>query len=208
MKSMEDIAEKIIESAEGLFLKYGIKSVTMDDIARDLAISKKTIYQFFKDKTEIVVKVAQSHMEREKDQIEEIHNRSANIIEELIMMTRCMKENHMKTNPSVFVDLRKYYKKGWQVYLDYKNKVFYKSILSSLKRGIAEGVFRSDINVEILATMRLELIQLSFNDDIFPRDRFDFTDVHQQLSEHFIYGILTAKGKELLENQLIKQQEK
>jgi len=205
---MEDIAEKIIESAEGLFLKYGIKSVTMDDIAKDLAISKKTIYQFFKDKTEIVVKVAQSHMEREKQQIEEVHSRSANIIEELIMMTRCMKENHMKTNPSVFVDLRKYYKKGWQVYLEYKNKVFYKSILSSLKRGIKEGVFRPDINVEILATMRLELIQLSFNDEIFPREKFDFTEVHQQLSEHFIYGILTVKGKELLENQLIKQQEK
>lgn len=205
---MENIAEKIIESAEGLFLKYGIKSVTMDDIAKDLAISKKTIYQFFKDKTEIVVKVARKHMEREKQQIEEIHSQSANIIEELIMMTRCMKENHMKTNPSVFIDLRKYYKKGWQVYLEYKNKVFYKSILSSLKQGIKEGVFRPDINVEILANMRLELIQLSFNDDIFPRDRFNFTEVHQQLSEHFIYGILTIKGKELLENQLYKQQEK
>jgi TetR/AcrR family transcriptional regulator, cholesterol catabolism regulator len=205
---VEEIAQKIIASAEGLFMKYGIKSVTMDDIARDLAISKKTIYQYFKDKTEIVVKVAHSHMAREKNQIEEIQSKAANIIEELIMMTRCMKENHMKTNPAVFLDLRKYYKKGWEVYLEYKNKVFYKSILTSLKRGIAEGVFRPDINAEILATMRLEIIQLSFNDDIFPRDKFDFTEVHKQLAEHFIYGILTIKGKELLEKQLIKQQEK
>lgn len=205
---MEDIAENILESAEALFMKYGIKSVTMDDIARELAMSKKTIYQYFKDKTDIVVQVARRHMEHEKQQIEDINNQSANIIEELIMMTRCMKENHMKINPSVFMDLRKYYQRGWQVYLEYKNKVFYKSILASLQRGIAEGVFRSDINVEILATMRLELIQLSFNDEIFPRDKFNFTDVHQQLSEHFIYGILTEKGKVLLKEQLIKQQKK
>lgn len=170
----------------------------MDDIAQSLAISKKTIYQYFKDKNEIVNTVAKVHMEKEKREIEEIHQQSGNIIEELFQMAQCMKKNHQRINPSVFYDLKKYYKKAWQIYLDYKNRVFYKSIISSLNRGISEGVFRPDINVDILATMRLELIQLAFNDEVFPRDKFDFAQVHQQLGEHFIHGLLTEKGKRLL----------
>ena len=197
---MEEIKNKIVESAEGLFLKYGIKSVTMDDIAKDLAISKKTIYQFFKDKTEVVNSVARNHLEKERQEIEEIHAKAENIIEELIMMTRCMRDNHMRINPAVFLDLKKYYKSAWQIYLKYKNSVFYQSIVKSLERGIREGYFRKNIDIEILATIRLELIQLSFNDEIFPRDKFNFIEVQNQISDHFINGILTTKGKELLEN--------
>lgn len=204
---MEEIKEKIIEGAADLFLKYGLKTVTMDDIARHLAISKKTIYQYFNDKNELVNTVAKMHMELEKKQIEEIQNQTSNTIEELIMMTKCMRENHNRINPVVFLELKKYYKKAWQIYLEYKSNVFYQSILSSLKRGIAEGVFRSDINVEILATMRMELVQLSFNDDIFPRDKFDFREVQNQLSQHFLNGLLTIKGKEQIENYYKKYQE-
>jgi len=204
---VEEIKEKIIEGAADLFLKYGLKTVTMDDIARHLAISKKTIYQYFNDKNELVNTVAKMHMELEKKQIEEIQNQTSNTIEELIMMTKCMRENHNRINPVVFLELKKYYKKAWQIYLEYKSNVFYQSILSSLKRGIAEGVFRSDINVEILATMRMELVQLSFNDDIFPRDKFDFREVQNQLSQHFLNGLLTIKGKEQIENYYKKYQE-
>lgn len=167
----------------------------MDDIAQELSISKKTIYQYFKDKDELVNTVAREHMEKEKQELHHVHSQARNTIEELVLISRCMRENHMRINPVVFWDLRKYYRSAWEIYQEYKKGVFYQSIKKSLERGISEGFFRSDINIEALAILRLEQIQMTFNGEIFPGEKFDMMEVQKQLFEHFIYGLLTEKGR-------------
>ena len=191
---MQEITQRIIEQAGTLFLKYGIKSVTMDDISAELSISKKTIYQYFKDKNEIVSKVAEIHLQQEKDRMEEIRSKASDAIEQLYIYSSCLREMLEGMNPAVLYDLRKYYKTAWNIYLDFKQKVFYHAIADILKQGIKEGYFRKDMDIEVLSILRLEEFQMTTDDSLFPMERFDLKQVQIQLFMHFVYGIVTEKG--------------
>lgn len=180
-------------------MKYGFKSITMDDIARHLSISKKTIYQFFSDKDDLVYTVTEIHLEQEQKDFECIHLEAGNSIEELFLVSKCLRKNLSDMNPSVLFDLQKYHSKAWRKFLDFKERVFVTGIKACLEKGIKEGNFRSNINVEVMAKLRMEQVQLAFNEDVFPRDKFDFKEVQMQIFEHFIHGITTPQGEELLE---------
>lgn len=202
-----EVQEKIIIAADELFMRYGIRSVTMDDIARHLSISKKTIYQYFKDKDEIVCRVTKAHLEKEKEEFDAIKKESINSIQELFLLSRCLRKNIINLNPSLLFDLQKYHSRAWNIFIEFKEKVFKNSIVETLKRGIKEGYFRKDIDPRVLAIMRLEQVQMTFDDRVFPRAEFDFAKVQMQLFDHFLHGILTTHGKELLEVYIKNQVE-
>lgn len=194
-----DIKDRILRGAEELFMKYGVRSVSMDDIARHLSVSKKTLYHYFADKDEIVTMVLVFYMERDVKQYQGFHDTSKNAIEELVKISACMKRDLQKINPSLLFDLQKYHAKAWSVWLGHKHVHIKDNIIRNLKQGIDEGFFRPDLNVEVLATMRLETIQFTFDDRIFPADKFSLSEVNMQIFEHFVYGILTDKGRKVYE---------
>lgn len=191
------IKEKIQRGAEELFMRYGVRSISMDDIARHLSVSKKTLYQHFADKEDIVTLTCQGHLHRNAGEFENIHKTSRNAIEELVQLSVCLKRNVQDMNPSLLFDLQKYHPKAWRVWLDHKNKFIRESVVRNLKQGIAEGYFRPDIDPEVIASMRLEMVQLAFNEEIFPREKFRLADVHMQIFDHFVMGLLTDKGRKL-----------
>ncbi|AHM58298.1 TetR family transcriptional regulator [Flammeovirgaceae bacterium 311] len=195
-----DIRQNIITTAEELFIRYGFKRVTMDDIAREMSISKKTIYQFFTDKNEIVCAATEEHLRREEEQMEQLEEESENVIEFLVKCTKMIRQHVATVNPSAIMELQKYFPDGWNIFLHYKKKVFVNSLMRSLIRGQEEGYFRPDFNPEILAMLRMEEVQLCFDNRVFPRNRFDFTEVQVQVFRHFIEGLMTAKGRDLLED--------
>jgi TetR/AcrR family transcriptional regulator, cholesterol catabolism regulator len=199
-----DYKEKLLKGADELFMKYGLRSVSMDDIARHLGVSKKTIYQHFADKDEVVVSVAKSLMAKQKDQFEVIASSSKNAVEEMVKISFCLKEDMKNINPSVLFDMQKYHQAAWNEWLNFKQKYIRQNIIRSLKKGIAEGYFRDDINLNILAVMRLEQVQMAFDNSIFPRDQFNIPEVQAQLFDHFIYGVFTEKGKKLYEKYKIQ----
>ena len=92
-------------------------------------------------------------------------------------------------------DLQKYYPKAWAVWLEFKRMCIYDSIKKNLDQGIAEGFYRPEINTEILSIVRMALIETAFDDKTFSHDKFKMTEVQMQIFEHFVYGILTEKGK-------------
>lgn len=194
--------EKILNVADELFIKYGVKSVTMDDIARELSISKKTIYQFFKDKNEIVKEFTLSQCNCRRDDFEEIPQKSRNSVEALIMVTKCIRQNVLTLNPLLLMEVKRYYNDAWNIFLEFKEHTFYKSLEKTIIRGINEGYFREEINPEIIAIMRMEQVQSCFDPKVYPTDRFDFKEVQMQLLDHFIYGLLTPKGQKLFNNYL------
>ena len=147
----EQIKEKIISESIGLFMQFGMKSVTMDDIARHMGISKKTIYQNFKDKEEIILSATERYLESELKVMESLQNISENAVEHLYKITVCIRDRMKNTNNSVLYDLKKYYTSAWAKYVAYKHDVIFKSVLGTLKEGIEEGWFRGDINPEIMA---------------------------------------------------------
>ena len=200
-----NIKSRIIEGAKELFTRYGVRSVSMDDIARQLSISKKTIYQYFKDKDEIVTKAVQAHMEFEKAEYEEIFDSSHNAVEELSKVCKCLRKDFHEMNPSLLFDLQKYHPKAWKVWLEFKNEHIRDAIANNLKRGIEEGHFRKEIDPEFLAVLRVEQVQLVFDNQIFPSDKFNLKETQMKLFDHYVHGIVTEKGKKLYLEYLEKE---
>lgn len=192
-----DNKEKILRGAEDLFMKYGVRSISMDDIARHLSVSKKTLYQHFADKDELVVLVLKSHLERNTKEVDTILETAGNSIEELAKISACMKRNMQGLNQTMMFDMQKFHPKAWNVWIEFKQKYIRESVISNLKRGIQEGHIRPDVDPEIIAALRIELIQLSFNPDVFPREKFNMVEVHSQLFDHFVFGLVTEKGRKL-----------
>lgn len=201
----QDIKDRILRGAEELFLRYGVRSVSMDDVARHLSVSKKTLYQYFADKDEIVTMVASYHMEKDQKQYEGFRLTAKNAIDELVKISGCLKRDFQKMNPSLLFDLQKYHAKAWAAWLSHKQKYIRDSVVRNLKQGIEEGFFRPEINPAVLAKARLELIQLTFNEDIFPSVQYNLAEVNSQLFDHFVYGLLTDKGRKVYEKY--KQQQ-
>jgi AcrR family transcriptional regulator len=192
----QESRERILAESVGMFLQFGFKSVTMDDIARHLSISKKTIYQHFRDKDEIIKLATEYHIKHEIQEVQTIQQQAENVIEELFMLSRCIREKLKSTNLNVLYELQKHFPAAWQVYQKFKEEVLFRMIVDNLTAGIEQGYFRKEINADILARLRMEEIQIAFNRDIFPAIQFEISTVHEQFFNHFIHGILTAKGLE------------
>ena len=108
-------------------------------------------------------------------------------------------------NPALLFDIQKYHPRSWDLWIDYKNNYIRNYVLKSIERGKREGFFRSTLDAETLATFRIETVQMSFDDRIFPHDKFNFTEVQMTLFDNFVHGLLTVKGHEIYQN-LIKSQ--
>lgn len=178
-------------------MKYGIRSISMDDIARHLAVSKKTLYQHFADKEDIVVLACKAHLAKNAWEFEAIRASARNAIDELASISVCLKQTMHDMNPSLLFDLQKFHPRAWKEWISYKEETVRSSVVRNIKQGIEEGYFRPEIDPEVAATMRLELLQLAFNEEIFPRERFRLPDVQLQIFDQFVYGLVTDKGRKL-----------
>ncbi|SHM00267.1 TetR/AcrR family transcriptional regulator [Mucilaginibacter sp. OK098] len=190
--------ERIIQGGEELFLTAGIKSVTMDDIAKHLGMSKKTIYQFFKDKNELVIALVKKKLKEDEDQIAEIMSKSGNVIEEMINMMKCSEDIFSRINPIVIHDMQKYHPEAWAEFQKFKADVLISTLEELLTKGIKQSYIRPDIDVKIIARMRVSQVEMGFNTNIFPMAEFNPWKVQVQFLEHFNYGICTLKGYKLL----------
>ena len=199
------IKEKILNGAVGLFMKYGLRSISMDDIARHLSVSKKTLYQHFADKEDLITVVLSAHIEENRKQYEAITENSANAIDELAQISQCLRKDMAETNPSVLFDLQKFHPKAWEAWLDHKNRYIRESVVRNIKQGVEEGYYRAEVNPDVLAATRIELISMGFDQNIFPPSTFRLAEVQSQLFDHFVYGLCTDKGKKLYQKHKEQQ---
>jgi AcrR family transcriptional regulator len=193
----QDVKEKILKGAAGLFTRYGIRSISMDDIARHLSVSKKTLYQHFADKDELVTMVTQSHLETNRKVYEAITEHSENSIDELAKIGSMLRRHIEDQNPQLLFDIQKFHPKAWNVWVDYKSNFIKSSIVRNIERGINDGHFRPEANAEILAMLRLASIQICHDEQVFESDKFSLADVQSQVFEHFVHGLCTEKGRKL-----------
>lgn len=189
----DPIKEKILVESQKLLWKYGVRTITMDDIARRLGISKKTIYQHFVDKEDIVYQVISHHLGNEMCEVDKLMKVAANPVEEMLLVSEMMRRHADAVNPSLLVDVQRYYPKAWAVFLEHKENRILKDITDSLKRGVEQKFYRTDIDLETMARLRVELIQLGFDDRVFPHTK-DVMVLQDQLLHHFVRGILTDAG--------------
>jgi AcrR family transcriptional regulator len=190
--------ERILLGADELFSRYGLKSVTMDDIARHLGMSKKTIYQFYEDKDAVVMAWTNRELESHMKACDSVESDAKNAVEEIMHMMQYFGKVFSRLNPSLFHDMQKYYPKVWNIYKDFKNKSANDQIIRNLEKGKSEGLYRPDINNKIIARLRMEEVEMAFNPHYFPHGQFSMVDVQMQLLDHFMHGICTIKGHKLI----------
>lgn len=191
-----DIKDKILNGTEELFMRYGVRSISMDDIARHLSVSKKTLYQHFADKDDLVENVTRQMLEQNFQECERIRKGANNPIEELATISLWMKKSMEEINPTMLFDLQKFHTKAWNIWLDFKNKFIQDEVMRNLTVGIEEGYIRP-VNKEIMSILRVEFVQMGFNQDIFPREKFSLAEVQSQIFDHFVFGLVTEKGRKL-----------
>lgn len=199
--------QRIVEKAQELFFRYGLKSVTMDDIASNLGASKKTIYLYFKDKDHLVDAVVQREIEQDMHECTSIACSCDNAVQEVFRGFDMLQEMLTTMNPAIIFEMQKYHPEAYKKMNAHKNKFFVNIVKDNLIKGIKQGYYREDINVEIIARYRVESIFLGFNPDVFMHGKFTLLQIEMELMEHYLYGISTTKGQKLI-NKYKQQREK
>ena len=193
-----EIKDRILNHAQQLFMRNGIKSVSMDDIAADLAMSKKTLYKWFENKDQIVEASMARHLAGTQNECTVMINAASSAIDELFQMLAWIKQEFGNVHPSIFYDLRKFHPATWQLWQAHKTEFILSQIKENLRRGIEEGLFRADLDMEVLARLRLAQIELQFDPELYPTRDFATERVSVALLEHFMLGVATIKGHKLI----------
>ena len=191
--------ERILDTAFGLFRQYGTRSITMDDIATRMGISKKTLYAHFVDKDDMVVHAISRFLEVIQEEERVLRANAANAIEELFEVMNMMDERLRNMNPVIMLDLQKFHSKAFLVFQEYRNNSLRTVIRENLERGISEGLYRKDLEVNILTQFRIASAMLCFQPEVFPIAGFEMGKVQRVLLEHFMYGVASAEGLKLIE---------
>lgn len=179
-------------------MRYGIRSITMDEIATTLGISKKTIYQFFTDKDDLVFAVIQQEIAKNENECLQFRNDALDALHEIFLAVEDLEELLAYTNPLMLYDLEKYHPRAFQKIKDYKYQFLHTATIENLRRGIEEGLYRKDIQMDIVAKSRVEAAFLVFNVDLFPHSRYSMSQVNFELALLFMHGVATEKGKQLI----------
>lgn len=190
-----------------MFWKFGVRSVTMEEIAKQLGISKKTIYQHFSDKEQILYQVIQHKTSRNQSEMDCMVTDTANPVEEILNVLNMMQKNADQVSPNLLMDIKRYYPQAFSLFRQYKEGQIMRSILENIQKGILQGLYRADMNPAILARLRVEQIELAFNHDLFPSDQYSMHDVQAELIHHFVRGMLTEKGFEVYNQYVNKGKE-
>jgi AcrR family transcriptional regulator len=190
---------RILFKARDLMTRNGVKHVTMDDIASQLGISKKTIYQFYKDKDALVMAVVNFELEEQSLKCQRTQDMADNAVHEMFMILEDIQQMFKNMNPMTMNELAKYYPEAFLRIQNHKDEFMHKIIKTNLIKGIEQGVYRKEIDPEILSIYRLETSFVPFNVQLYPYSKFDIGKVTLQIIENFIYGVMSIKGIEFME---------
>ncbi|RZL36796.1 MAG: TetR/AcrR family transcriptional regulator [Pedobacter sp.] len=194
-----EVKEYIVEEADKLFCQYGFKSVTMDDIAKHLGMSKKTIYQHFSDKDELVTILINEKLNNQECTMDFCAKNAENAVQEIFFVIVNIHEMLSSMNAILFYDLQKYHPKAWLTFKEFKEQNLGKCIMVNLDRGISEGVYRAELNTEIITQMRLDQVDLIFNQHgQYNMNKYNLAQVMAEITEHFLYGICNHNGLDLI----------
>ena len=199
---MNQETENILQRVCTLYNKYGIKSVTMDDVSRELGISKKTLYEHFRDKEELVSLVFESERNNVLKDLCSINDVALNAIQELFLINKYFSERIRDYNPNVDFDLRKYH---FPVFEEHKKKVIenmYSHIVANLERGIKEKLYRTDFNPDFIARLHVSRIVSMQQSEVFTREEILAKSTHVELIIYHVRGISTPEGIKILEKEL------
>lgn len=198
---MDEKNKAIVEKVSAMYLEYGIRGVTMDDIAHKLSISKKTLYEHFSDKKELVSAVLENARIDWDTRFASIDCSNVSAIDELIHFYEIQVKMIKSNKPAFIYDLKKYYPEIFNRFHSIKQNMILNRFENNIKKGKKEGLYREDINVEIIAKLNLMRFEGITNSEFFSIDDLVSTDLFTEIFKYHIYGIVNEKGRELVDSK-------
>jgi AcrR family transcriptional regulator len=183
-------------------MTYGIKSITMDDVSRELGVSKKTLYQFVTDKDDLVGKFIDNEIAIRQEEICKCFRTGLNAIDELFEISIFMNKILRNQNPATEYDLKKYYPEHYQKIVKTRREGIYSYILTNLNNGKKEGLYRDDLNNEIIARLYLSRSESIHVSDLFTIEEYTSHELFMELIKYHVRGIATQKGISVLEQKI------
>lgn len=202
MEKDQEIKNKILLEAKMLFMRYGFKSITMDDISRELGISKKTLYQHFQDKNDLVDQCVDHQIQDMNCNCEEIMGQSEDPISAMLAITDFFGNVVRTLNPSSMFDLKKYFKTNWDKLEANRREFIFNSIYGNIEAGKKKGLYRKDLDTEITSRLYVYLVGFITNPESYDRADMDFKTLHLEMIKYHLRSVCTPKGMELLEEKL------
>jgi len=193
-----EIRNRIIEGAAQLFKNYGIKSVTMDSLASHLGMSKRTIYEAFADKDELLVSVLQWMAEKQKALVEKILDDSENAIYAIFRLLEWSRDHFQDMSPALQADLKKYHYEVLMKKTDKSKMPDYRNNIKIIERGIKEKLFRKDINPDIVNRCLYSLGRATMDFELYPYEEFTRREVIKNVFINYMKGVSTREGIELI----------
>jgi AcrR family transcriptional regulator len=204
MVEHEEKYQNIIEQVYSIFMQHGIKNVSMDDLCRQMGISKKTLYKYVENKADLLKKISSYIQDLITTRLNELEQLDLNAIDVLLEMSRVSSGNHMRINPMVSFEIRKYYPQVYENYICTKKELIVGSILKNLEQGIKEGLYREDLNKEIVAHLYFKKIEEFHTLEGNELSAFSYSKVFEVMFENHIRGIANSMGIEYFEKQKAK----
>jgi AcrR family transcriptional regulator len=174
----------------------------MDDVARELGISKKTLYECIEDKSELVKHVMEMVYRYHGDKLNEITTRGLNAIEELFEVNRYMTQMVKEQNPTLGYDMQKYYPELHKFLMEEQRRRMHDAIRQNLTKGITEGLYRKEMNVDIISKLHMTRMEYRYRQDSFQLNSIDSQDVMREIFIYHLHGIANAKGIKILNEKL------
>ena len=201
-----EIKQRILEKASDLFMRYGIRSITMDEIAAQLGISKKTIYQFFTDKDAMVEAVVNEEMKRNEDECRSFSLEAENAVQEIFLALDNVQEMLKTMNPQLIFDLEKHHPAAYRRLKQYKHQFLFTMVKENLDRGAQEDLYRSELNTDLITRHRIETAFMPFNQEAFPQSKYPMNQTCLELGVLYLHSICNVNGKKLIEKYLNERQ--
>lgn len=196
---MNSKALNILAQVHKLYQRYGIKSVTMDDVAKHLGISKKTLYEHFRDKQDLVRNVLMAEHDNRCGSLTAIVDQQLNAIEELFEVYKMLNTMFREYNPSMEFDLRKYYPDLFTEIKEIRRKRMFESVLNNINKGKKEGLYRKELNSKIIAKLHVFRTESLFDNDMFTSEELTSFKMFHEVFIYHIQGILSHEGRSFFE---------
>ena len=198
--------QQLLLKARDLFMRIGIRSVSMDDIARELGISKKTLYQLVENKEGLVEQVLEADTCRDLETLNRNREESADAIDEFLRNSRYFIRQMREMSPTAMHDLRKYYPELFHNQIKAHQHEFHRGVAANLERGMREGLYREDLDAEVIANLYVGMTMMVIDRGVFPAQERPLSEILLQQSTYHFNGVVNAVGRDRLEHYLKQEQ--
>ena len=189
-----DLKQKIVSNARKLFLTQGIKCVTMEDIARHLGISKKTLYQHVDNKEHLIGILLKAHVTEEDRIIHEIRAQSTDAIDEMLKIGKYVLEVLRALPAQTIRDIQKYYARMFADWDEIHRENVYSTVRANLERGKTQGLYRSNLDSDVLARIYVESIAKIVDETLFPPEKYHPGDLYEHFLRYHLNGVVSQAG--------------